>query len=179
MDISATTEPKSDQQNFDDYIGGPKTVTITEVKQGSTEQPVEIHLVEFPGRPYKPSKSMRRVLVTAWGVEALEYGGREMTLYGDATVKFGPNVVGGIKISHLSHIPKAFSVNLTTSRGKREPFTVQPLHESYAAHVASLSASTSLDELLNAWQQIVAAGVSSVPELVKLKDARKAKLSAS
>src|SRR5690606_13981623 len=83
MDITETTAPKSDQQNYEDYIGGPKTVTISEVKRGSAEQPVEIHLVEFPGRPFKPSKTVRRIIVKAWGPETDVYAGRQMTLYGD------------------------------------------------------------------------------------------------
>ena len=127
MNIAETTAPKSDQQNYDDYIGGPKTVTVTEVKAGSAEQPVEIHLVEFPGRPYKPSKSMRRTLLAAWGADSSTYAGRSMVLYGDPEVRFGGQVVGGIKISHLSHLEKAITVSLTTTRGKRSPFTVQPL----------------------------------------------------
>lgn len=127
MNIVKTTEPKSDQQNFDDYIGGARTVTVAEVKRGSAEQPVEIHLIEFPGRPFKPSKSMRRVLVTAWGPEASDYTGRRMTLYGDPEVKFGGQTVGGIRISHLSDIPEALSIGLTVTRGKRAPFIVQPL----------------------------------------------------
>lgn len=127
MDITGTTEPKSDQQNFDDYLGGPKTVTVSEVRKGSAEQPVEIHLTEFPGRPFKPSKSMRRVLVACWGAEASAYTGRKMTLYGDPTVKFGGQDVGGIRISHLSHIDGVQTISLTVTRGKRAPFTVQPL----------------------------------------------------
>ncbi|MET0992975.1 MAG: hypothetical protein ABWY20_02370, partial [Mycobacterium sp.] len=127
MDISATTAPRTDQQNFDNYLAGPKTLTISEVKAGTAEQPIEIHLVEYPGQPYKPSKSMRRVLVVAWGPEASVYAGRQFTLYGDPTVKFGGSVVGGIKISHLSHIDKPVKVALTVTRGKREQFTVQPL----------------------------------------------------
>ena len=127
MDISETTTPKSDQQNFDDYLGGPKTVTVSEVRAGSTEQPVEVHLVEFPGRPFKPSKSMRRVLVAAWGTDSSVYVGRRMTLYGDPEVRFGGQAVGGIRISHLSHIEKTLTVGLTVTRGKRAPFTVEPL----------------------------------------------------
>lgn len=127
MDVASTTEPKSDQQNFDDYIGGPKTVTVEDVKQGNAEQPVELHLVEFPGRPYKPAKSMRRVLVKAWGAKSEAYKGRRITLYGDPTVRFGGKEVGGIRISHLSAISEPLSVALTITRGKREPFVVQPL----------------------------------------------------
>jgi hypothetical protein len=127
MDITETTAPKSDQQNFDDYVAGPRTVTISEVTKGSVEQPVDIGLVEFPGRPYKPSKSMRRVLVAAWGPEASAYVGRKMTLFGDPTVKFGGQVVGGIKIAALSHIEKRLTLSLTASKGKRVPLTVEPL----------------------------------------------------
>jgi hypothetical protein len=127
MDISSTTEPKSDQQNFDDYANGPKTVTITEVRSGSAEQPVELHLKEFPGRPYKPGKSMRRVLVACWGAEASAYVGRTMRLYGDPDVKFGGQSVGGIRIEALSHLDKPVTISLTITRGKRAPFIVQPL----------------------------------------------------
>lgn len=129
VDISQTTAPKSDQQNYDDYITGPKTVTVSEVKAGTAEQPVEIHLVEFPGRPFKPSKTVRRILVAAWGPEASAYVGRRMTLYGDPTVTFGGAVLGGIRVSHLSHIDKPLTLSLTTTRAKRAKFTVQPLVE--------------------------------------------------
>lgn len=129
MDITQTTAAKSDQQNFDDYATGPRTVTITEVKGGSSEQPVEILLAEYPGRPYKPSKSMRRVLVASWGPETSVYIGRKMKLVGDPSVKFGGIAVGGIKIAELSHIDKPLKIALTVSRGKREPFTVAPLQD--------------------------------------------------
>ncbi|QWT24967.1 hypothetical protein KPL76_06315 [Subtercola sp. PAMC28395] len=127
MNIAETTAPKSDQQNFDDYGGGPKTVTVTEVKNGNAEQPVEVHLAEFPGRPFKPSKSMRRVLLACWGSDSAVYAGRRMTLYGDPEVKFGGQKVGGIRIAALSNIDKPATIALTVTRAKREPFTVQPL----------------------------------------------------
>ncbi|MGV0634468.1 hypothetical protein ABQE69_09165 [Mycolicibacillus trivialis] len=153
MDISATTEPRSDQQNFDDYIAGPKTVTVSEVRKGTAEQPVEIHLVEYPGRPWKPSKSMRRVLVAAWGGEASTYVGRRITLYGDPDVKFGGKAVGGIRVSHLSDIATKLTVNLTVTRGQRAPFTVEPLPDSgISAEVVAefeqrIADADSLDEL--------------------------------
>lgn len=127
MDIGSTTAPNSTQQNFDDYGAGPRIVTVTEVTAGSTEQPVEIHLAEFPGRPYKPSKSMRRVLVAAWGSDGDSYAGRRMKLAGDPTVKFGRDVVGGIKIAALSDIDKPLTISLTVTKGKRAPHTVDPL----------------------------------------------------
>ncbi len=127
MDMTNTVIPKSDQQNYDDYLTGPKIVTIEKVTTGSAEQPVEIHIAEFPGRPYKPSKSMRRVLVAVWGPETSVYIGRRMKLVGDPTVKFGGVAIGGIKIAALSDIDKQLKLSLTASKGKREPHIVEPL----------------------------------------------------
>ena len=127
MDILKTVEPRSDQLNFDDVATRVLTVTITEVKVVGGEQPVELHLAEYPGRPFKPGKSMRRVLIQAWGTKASEWAGRQLRLYGDPEVKFGGQKVGGIRISHLSHIDAPVEVSLTVTRGKRAPFIVQPL----------------------------------------------------
>lgn len=127
MDLSQTIVPKSDQVNADDLIAGPVTVTVHEVVAGSAEQPVDVRLVEYPGRAYRPSKSMRRVLVSAWGAEASAYAGRRLTLYRNPDITFGRDRVGGIEISHMSHLDKPLTVALTATRGKRKNFTVQPL----------------------------------------------------
>lgn len=173
IDIAKTTEPKSDQQNFDDYLAGPKTVTVSEVKKGSADQPIEVHLVEYPGRPFKPSKSMRRVLVAAWGGEASAYPGRVLRLYGDPSVKFGGQEVGGIRISHMSHLNAPVTVQLTVTRAKREPFTVVPLLTVDDAAGWLREAST-VAELQQAWGGIQQAGLAGVEDLIALKDARKA-----
>lgn len=127
MNLAPTIIPKSDQQNADDLIGGPITVKITAVVKGSTEQPVWISFEGDGGRPYKPSKSMRRLLVTIWGTNAADYIGRRITLFRDPTVKFGGDAVGGIKISHASNIACVVSVLLTESRGRRKPYRVEAL----------------------------------------------------
>jgi hypothetical protein len=127
MDLTESIAPKSDQINAEDLLTGPRTFTIERVSAGSDEQPVDVHLVELPGRPYRPSKSMRRVMVAAWGAEASAYAGRRLTLYRDAEVTFGRDKVGGIKISHLSHIEKRMALALTVTRGKRAPHVVEPL----------------------------------------------------
>ena len=175
MDLSQSIEPKSDQQNFDDYLSGPKVVTVVEVKNGTPDQPVEVHLAEFPGRPFKPSKSMRRVLVAVWGPEAAAYAGRSLQLYGDPTVKFGGQEVGGIRISHMSHIDAPKTVSLTVSRGKRAPVTIEPLVT--AAEVAMMMReASSLDELKVAWGKAMYFGFSGDEDIVALKDARKTEL---
>lgn len=136
MDMTQSIVPKSDQLNADDLMTGPITVTISKVSAGSAEQPVDVHLVEFPGRAFRPSKSMRRVMVAAWGPETDVYAGHRMTLYRDPTIRFGRDEVGGIRISHLSHIDKTLKIALTVTRGKREAFTVEPLSESAPKLVA-------------------------------------------
>ena len=127
MDISETIAPNSAQVNAEDLLGGPQTVTVTSVEKGNSEQPVFIHLAEFPGRTFRPAKTVRRIIIAAWGAEASAYAGRRMTIYTDPDVKFGGQAVGGIRISHMSHIDGPLSINLTVTRGKRAPFKVQPL----------------------------------------------------
>jgi hypothetical protein len=127
LDMTESIAPKSDQLNAEDLLSGPRTFTIADVKRGSAEQPVDVHLVEFPGRPFKPSKTVRRLMVNAWGPDAASYVGKRMTLYRDPAVKFGGMDVGGIRVSHMSHLSKPMTVALTVTRGKRAPFVVQPL----------------------------------------------------
>ena len=134
VNITQAMQPKSDQLNADDLIAGPITFTIAAVTAGNAEQPVFIHMTDpaFKGRPYKPSKGMLRVLATGWGVgEAGQQGqhwvGRSVTLYRDPSVRFGPDTVGGIKISHMTNIGQRLEIALTVRRGRREGHIVEPL----------------------------------------------------
>lgn len=127
MDITDTLAPKSDQLDAVDLVGGPQTFTITGVKAGaSAEQPVEVKLAEFP-RVWRPGKSMRRVLAAAWTPHASEWTGRRVTLFCDPDVRFGGIEVGGIRISHMSHLDGPKKVPLLISKGKSAMFIVQPL----------------------------------------------------
>jgi hypothetical protein len=129
MDMSAYIAPKSDQLNADDLIAGPRTITITSVRGSEGDQPVAVHYDGDNGKPFKPCKSMRRVMVHAWGRDAKQYAGRSMTLYRDPKIKFGGMEVGGIRISHMSHIDGKLQMALTETRGKRAPYVVQPLSD--------------------------------------------------
>jgi hypothetical protein len=128
MDISPTVAPKSDQLNADDFIGGPKTYKIKHVSANpdAPEQPVNVF---FDGEnlPFRPCKSMRRVMIATWGADASKYTGMSMTLYRDPSVKWGGMEVGGIRISHMSGIDKPITMALTASKSKRAPYTVKPL----------------------------------------------------
>jgi hypothetical protein len=130
IDISQTVAPKSDQLNADDLIGGPRTITVTRVsKMSEPDQPIAIYFEGDGGKPYKPGKSMRRVLLRIWGADGAAYAGRRMTLYRDDAVQFGGVAVGGIRISHMSGIPSAVTMALTATKARRVPFTVKPLAE--------------------------------------------------
>ena len=127
-DISDTLAPTSDQLDAVDLLGGPRTFTIERVTVTRDEQPVNIYLAEFP-RPWRPGKSMRRVLAACWGTDSAAYIGRRVTLYCDPNVTFGKDKVGGTRISHLSDIPARKSVPLLVTRGKSAMFTVEPLKD--------------------------------------------------
>jgi len=132
MDISDTLAPKSDQLDAIELLGNPRTFTIANVSKGNAEQPVQIALAEF-SRVWRPGKSMRRVLAACWGTDASVYIGRRVTLYCDETVTFGNDVVGGTRISHLSHIDGVKRIPLLVSRKKSATFTVQPLKDAAPA----------------------------------------------
>lgn len=131
-DMSKTTAPKSDQLNYDDFIAGStKNITITKVDisdDPNADQPAKVYYQGDNGKPYKPCKSMRRVMVAVWGKESTNYVGRSMTLYGDPKVKWAGVEVGGIRISHMSHIDRPKQVSISLSKGKRAPYQVKPLH---------------------------------------------------
>lgn len=124
--ILDTIAPKSDQLNADDLIAGPITVKVLGVRRATPEQPVAISI---EGRkPYMPCKSMRRVLVAAWGDNPRAWIGRQLTLYCDPTVAFGGVKVGGIRIAAMSHLSaESVSFMLTTTRSKRSAFVVKRL----------------------------------------------------
>jgi hypothetical protein len=149
--MSATIAPKSDQINADDLIAGARTITITRVVGcPSPEQPVAMYFEGDDGKPYKPCKSMRRVLVSLWGSDASQYGGRSMRLYRDPDVQFGGMKVGGIRISHLSHIEREAVLALTATKASRKPFTVKPLAVEKPAQDKATQAATALIERIKA-----------------------------
>lgn len=164
VDVSQTIQAKSDQLNADDLIGGKTiTVTITAVKKGDAEQPIVVHFDGDNGRPYKPGKSMRRVMVGLWGPNGDDYVGRSMTLYRDPEVEFGKVKVGGVRISEMSHLDGSQSMPLTIKRGAKAMFNVRALktpepvaatkpkkspEEQVASYVAGVNACASVDDLI-------------------------------
>lgn len=140
-DMTKVIAPTSDQLNADDLISGSMTIKITRVNIAETgEQKVSVFFEGDNGKPFKPCKSMSRVMVKLWGKHACNYVGKSMTLYRDPKVKWGGEEVGGIRISHMSDIEGATEIALTVTRGSKKPFKVKPLASTAAQTTAPESA---------------------------------------
>ena len=126
--MKITAEPRSDQWNADDFVGGPRTFTIAGVKEGAAEQKYDIQL-EGEDRVWRPPLTMLRVLLAVWGDESADWVGRRVQLFQDPSVSFGRDAVGGIRIAAMSHLDAPRNMKLTTTRGKRATYTVQPLKD--------------------------------------------------
>ena len=171
--IAKSIVPKSDQLNAEDLLSGSITVTVTDVKQGTAEQPIAI-IIDGERQPYKPCKTMRKMLVFCWSDQAANWIGKRMTLYADPDVKWAGVAVGGIRISHLSGIESQVMLMLSETKGKRKPITVKPLLD--VAPIASaidftklIEAATTLDELDKLAKAIVKAKLPA-DELAFLKE---------
>lgn len=185
MDLTESIAAKSDQLDAIDLLSGPRTFTIERVSKHNAEQPFNFHLAEFP-RVWRPGKSMRRVIVAAWGPMADKYVGQRVTLFCDATVQFGSDTVGGTRISHMSGIDKPLKVPLLIKRGKSAMFTVQPLPDAAPAPTVDPEIidawGTAFDEaddlaaLQSLWAEAGKAGVASNPLVTAAKDKRKREL---
>lgn len=121
-----TAEPRSDQINYEDFLSGPKVYTIGGVRAGTAEQKYDIQLQEEQ-RVWRPPLTVLRTLIACWGDDATVWYGRQVELYGDPSIRFGKEAVGGIRIKALSHLDEPKTVSVTVARGKRQKITVQPL----------------------------------------------------
>ena len=127
-DMSQSIVARSDQLNADDLMGGPITVRIRDTRvSDSGEQRVSIFYDGDNNKPWKPCKSMCRVLVSAWGPDSKKYIGKYITLFRDADVLWGGVKVGGIRVSHMSDLASDSTIPLTVTRGTKKAYLVKPL----------------------------------------------------
>lgn len=152
-DLRSTIVPKSDQLNSEQLLSGPMILTVSEVRAGGgDDQPVSIFYEADPARPYRPCKTMRKVLILAWGPDGSQWIGKSMELFCEPSVKFGGEVVGGIRISRLSDIPADIRVSLTATKGRKAMHEIKPLTASreLTAALAAITAATGRDSLQKA-----------------------------
>jgi hypothetical protein len=127
-DMTPVIAPKSNELAGDDLIAGPRTITITRVEiNPNEEKKASVYYQGDGGKPWRPCKSMARVLVEAWGPDSQNYVGKSVTVYRDPSVTWGGLAVGGVRISHLSHIAAPLKVALTETRGKKVVKVFNPL----------------------------------------------------
>ena len=180
MDITDALAPTSDQLDAIELVN-PRTFTIdTGSRLGSRDGKTvaEIRLVGFP-RVWRPSKGMLDVLARCWGTDGKAWAGRSVTLYNDPEVTFGKDKVGGIRISHLSHIDGPVTVMIRgRGQGARKiawpvkPLTVAaPPPPPAAMSLEDVAATTDTDTLRTAWQ-------GSPPDVRAAIEARVAEIAA-
>jgi len=126
--MKITAEPRSDQINFEDFISGSQVFTVAGVRNGTAEQKYDIGL-EGEQRVWRPPLTVLRTLIACWGDDATAWQGRQVELYGDPSIRFGKEAVGGIRIKALSHLDEPQTVSVTVARGKRQKITIQPLEQ--------------------------------------------------
>jgi hypothetical protein len=180
-DMTQVIQPRSDQLNSDSLQAGPITIKITAVSIKPGEQPVTVSYAGDDGKPWKPCKSMARVMVAGWGPDAAKYVGKSLTLFRDPAVTWGGMAVGGIRISHMSDLDGALTLALTATRGNKKPFKVLPLRvekpaapaapdfdfETFEFRItAELDATTDAAELATWWETMK-------PDRLKARDADK------
>lgn len=164
MDMTESIRPKSDQLDADELLSGPRTFTITEVRKGpSAEQPFNFVLAEHP-KPWRPCKTVRKLIVAAWGPETTAYHGRRLTLVRDPAVTWAGEAVGGIRVSHMSHMVgnKPLRVSVQATSKTKTAILIEPLIDAAPTtapdYAAQIDAATSKDELNNLWRAAASAG---------------------
>ncbi len=152
-DLRSTIIPRSDQLNADQLVGGPMTITVSRVTAASGDHPVTVHYEGDKGRPFKPCLTMRKVLVLAWGHDGTQWPGKSMRLYNDPEVRFGKDVTGGVRISHLSHIEKDIKVALAVTKGKKAMYEIKRLADGDAEFTAAIKSAPTIEALKEAFSK--------------------------
>jgi hypothetical protein len=127
---------------------------------------------------------MLDVLARCWGADAKQWVGRKVTLYNDPDVMFGKDRVGGVRVSHLSHIDGTQTVNIRASgRGRSpKPWKVEPLPDAPAdtsqvpAAVTAINNAATLDALNSIETHARTLGISAHPDVVGALEVRKKEL---
>jgi len=155
--VKITAESRSDQWNADDFLSGPRTFTIAGARKGVAEQPYDI-VFEGEEKVWRPPVTVRKILTAAWGDESDEWVGRQVTLYHDPTVRNPGGGMGGIRMSHMSHITKRVEKAVIVSRGKRGVVSVEPLTTTPEPTAEQVAAETDL-AVLREWHAVSGPGM--------------------
>ena len=161
VDIRAATKPKSDQLNYETFLTGPQTFTVSKVTPGDRDHPVFIHMNECPATPYKPSKGMLKCIAQpdGWGDKSSQWVGKSITLYGDPTVIYGGVEVGGIKVAAISDINGDYETLISARRGVRKPHLIKKI-------VIQMYDDQKFVANLPAWLKLIADGKATTDQII-------------
>ena len=161
VDIRAATKPKSDQLNYETFLTGPQTFTVSKVTPGDRDHPVFIHMNECPTTPYKPSKGMLKCIAQpdGWGDKSSQWVGKSITLYGDPAVIYGGVEVGGIKVAALSDINGDYETLISARRGVRKPHLIKKI-------VIQMYDDQKFVANLPAWLKLIADGKATTDQII-------------
>lgn len=135
IDVTKAIEPKSDQQNADSLLSGPRTIRIRDIAYNPTaeQQALWIYFDGDDGKPWKPCRTAARCLVSIWGPDAKKWIGLHCTIYCDPEVSYGGVKTGGIRVSHMEGLTSPRTLMLTKTRGKKGATVIKPLEKQPAA----------------------------------------------
>ena len=128
-DLSDTIEANSDRLNAADLMGADKTIKVTDVIR-YTENGKNKFYLNYEGdcgRPYKPSLTMRRIIMELWTIDGSKYIGRSIRLHRDPTITFGRDECGGIVVEAMEGIKGKAKIKLQVKRGQFKEFTIDKL----------------------------------------------------
>lgn len=183
MNIREFIKIKSDRLNYEDFIMGSQDFTIAKLGR-KTENGQSRLLIFFEGRedtPFWASKGMVKCLSSpeGWGESQFsEWIGRRMRLFGEPSIMYAGKELGGVRISHISHINQAYSTKITERRGVRIDYVISPL-------VEALYPAGKFTDNLPAWRAAISAGKLTADQVIskaeqngKLTDEQKAAIKA-
>lgn len=160
-DISHLIAPKSDQLNTDDLLTGDRTIRIREVKVlgAGKEQPIWIYFDGDNGKPWKPCKTMARLLADLWkSPDTSTWVGKSVHLYADPDVTWAGAKVGGIRVRAVSHIQAPRQVAISESQKKRKLARIEVLS-------AEVSQMPNVPSPAKKWATSYIANVNKAPDL--------------
>ena len=169
MNIREFITIKSDRMNYEDFITGPQSFTIERLGK-KNDQGNDRLLIFMKGRPDTPfwvPKGMAKCLAnpSGWGNAPFsEWIGRSMTLFGEPTVVYGGKELGGVRISHISHIDAPYTTKISLRRGVRIDYEIQKMASDLP--VAALYSAEKFDTALPAMLSTIKSGKMTLMQVI-------------
>jgi hypothetical protein len=130
-------EIKTDQLNYEHFLGGSITFKVARIgsKKDQGKKKLLIYMEGHDGTPFVPCMGMIKCLSSpdGWGEKLADWVGRSITLFGDSKVMYGGKEIGGVRVSHISHIAADYVTKIAERRGVRIDYLIRKLAVTQAA----------------------------------------------